>query len=514
MHSPYSKANVWTNLVHYLLGRGLGGVAGFVFVILLARAMDVQAYAGYTAITGLIAMSGVITGFGLERVVARFVPEARLERSVPELSRFIWGLASFRLCFALLVSVIMYIAWQHIRSIFPDVHLVQFPVQMAILIVAEALFQYFSAVYQALVQQKILTRIMVIQWAGRLLLGGLVLYHYGQITLAQAITVLAIPEVLGVVAFAILLTRHIKEIEQSNLSGIYLESTWPDWPGLVKIALHNYSFTLLASPPQGYFMKIMASLFLPTSMVAAYGFFISLSERVRQYIPLNFVYNLIEPFMVGNYLAKKDFGSLNKNCQLLYKTNLLMLLPLLIWILLCGKNISYMLAGDKFWEYNWIFFLVFFQLTIGSHIVLLQLVLNSVGKSSLLLTSGIVSVSFLFLFWLGVTSINPSWILFGPLVFSVCCNTLIIYWLRRGGFDYSISWHLYKRILIAAFLTYVSTHMMFDGLSKIFHSHVVLSLVVGSLVLLMYALWLYLLKALTDDEIQFLQSIKTAVKKK
>jgi hypothetical protein len=66
MHSnPYTKENARQGALHYLMGRGAAGVAGFLTVILLVRFMDVQNYAAYTALSGLVALCGVLSGLGM-----------------------------------------------------------------------------------------------------------------------------------------------------------------------------------------------------------------------------------------------------------------------------------------------------------------------------------------------------------------------------------------------------------------------------------------------------------------
>src|ERR1700752_5280110 len=46
---PYRQENVRKGALHYLLGRGAAGVAGFAIVLLLVRFMDIANYAAYTA---------------------------------------------------------------------------------------------------------------------------------------------------------------------------------------------------------------------------------------------------------------------------------------------------------------------------------------------------------------------------------------------------------------------------------------------------------------------------------
>ncbi|MES1987331.1 MAG: oligosaccharide flippase family protein, partial [Pseudomonadota bacterium] len=289
VNSPYSKESVRLGILHYLLGRGLAGLAGFATVILLVRYMDVQSYAGFTALTGLIAMSGVFAGLGLERAVSRYVPEARLERSAGELGSFIWRITLVRLSAALFVCLIFYIGWGQVLRIFPDVHLVQFPVALVCFVVAETLFQHFSSVLQALIKQKALTRILIVQWGGRLAMIAWVMSAHAYISLEESLWIMAMPEMIGVLFFVMLLMKDLNELKQEEklINSAKSAENWPDWKEISKMAGHNYGFTLLAAPPQGYFMKMLAAVFLPTQMVAAYGFFISIAERARQYIPLN-----------------------------------------------------------------------------------------------------------------------------------------------------------------------------------------------------------------------------------
>ena len=79
MHTnPYTLESAQLGALHYLMGRGAAGVAGFLTVILLVRFMDVQNYATYTALSGLVALCGVLASLGIERVISRYVPEGRL----------------------------------------------------------------------------------------------------------------------------------------------------------------------------------------------------------------------------------------------------------------------------------------------------------------------------------------------------------------------------------------------------------------------------------------------------
>lgn len=511
MSSPYSKDSVRQGFLHYLLGRGLGGIAGFAIVILMARYMDVTSYAGFTALTGLIAFAGVLAGLGLDRTISRYLPEARLERSVDELERFIWQLTAVKLATSLLVCLLIFVFWQPILSMFNDVKLTYFPVSLACFIVAETLFQHFSSVFQSLIQQKALTRILVVQWAGRLMMIFVMMLNSRHINLEEALWIMALPEMIGLIAFVIIHKKYLIALKRSQLDAASNKTStiWPDWPEITKMSANNYGFMLLAAPPQGYFMKMLAATFLPTQMVAAYGFFINIAEKVRQYIPLHFMYNLIEPVMVGNYLKNKDFAALTKRCQWLYKSNLLLLIPAIAWVAAAGTYIIAALTAGKYHDELWILLVVMLQLTIGSHVVLLQLILNSVGKSILLVRAGFFSLIGMLIYWGLAQSIHAYLLLLGPLVFSLICNTYIIYSLKNVGYSYSISIKQFLGIGLAGLFAFLVVFVVRDELSIYIQSPAVVSLVSGLIMMLAYLPGLYFYKVITPAEIQFLRSLKS-----
>ncbi len=510
LNSPYSKESVRRGVLHYLLGRGLSGLAGFATVILLVRYMDVQSYAGFTALTGLIVLAGIFAGLGLERAISRYVPEARLDRSAEELGQFIWRITAIKFIAALTVCVIFFMLWEHFLHIFPDVHLRQFPISLVCFVIAETLFQHFSSVLQALIKQKELTRILIVQWAGRLAMIAWVLSSHSHIGLEESLWIMAIPEMAGVAVFVISLHHYFRmlQIEQKALNYQYTKvlTDWPNWHAILKMATHNYGFTLLAAPPQGYFMKMLAAAFLPTQMVAAYGFFISIAERTRQYIPLHLLYNLIEPVMIGNYLQNRDFATLNHRCQLLYKSNLIILIPLLAWVAAAGGFIIASLTGGKYQEYSWLLMVVMLQLTVGSHVVLLQLILNSVGQSALLVRAGLLALIGMSIFLAVTLFINMQFLVLGPLVFSLICNTYIVYSLKVKGYPYKLSWQLFWGASFSGVIAFLVTFVTVNQQSLILHHPMIITVVTGVLITIVYATSLYFLKAINADETNLIKT--------
>lgn len=460
MHSnPYTHDNARRGALHYLMGRGVAGIAGFLTIILLVRYMDLVNYAAYTAMSGLVAICGVLAGLGMERVVSRFVPEGRLHQSVDRLARFIWITGLVRLMAALLLVILLYVCWPLVDDFLAVSDFGTFSIALACFIVAEVMFQHFSSVLQSLVMQKTLTQLLIIQWAGRLLMiAGFVLMKSGM-DWEDAMWVFAIPELLGVAGFAVVTSRHLRSLpdpEPAGMSG----KPWPLWSSVCDISIHNYGFTLLAAPPQGYFMKLLTAAYLPVEIVAAYGFFISIAEKARQYIPLHFFYGLLEPMMIASYLKDHDFESLSQRCQLLYKSNLLIMVPAIAWVAVAGDAIVSIMTGGKFQEFSWILVIVMIQLTIGSHAVLLQLILNALDKSRLLVQASLVALPVMLGCMLMAIILSSDWLIVSPIVFSLVMNLFIVIQLAVAGYSYQPSWKMLVRIIASGILGFFAIKLL------------------------------------------------------
>lgn len=500
--SPYTQENVKKGLVHYFLGRGASGLAGFLVIILLVRYMDIANYANFTALSGLTAFCGILVSLGMERAISRFVPEGRIHHSPQQLSHFITVITLVRLLALLVVNLLIFALWPRIASVFDITVLTVFPIALCIFIVAESLFQHFSVILQALVLQKSLTRIMVVQWGGRLILLAILISVRDSISLENALWVMAVPEVSGVLVFVIFVRSYMKALPELNEKK---GQPWPVWRDVASLSYHNYGYMLLAAPPQSYFMKMVTAAFLPPALVAAYGFFTSLTERVRQYIPLYLFYNLIEPVMIAKYLEDRNFNKLAYRCQLLYKTNLLVLIPIMAVIVVAGPEIIGILTGGRYQEYNWVLLIVIAQLSTGSHVVLLQMMLNSVGRTGLLVKASLISLCVMLLASGMILLFAPIYIICAPLLFSLSCNTYLITRLLAAGYNYRLEWSMLMKLLLSACISVlVACASLYFIKNSISPMNVVLFS--SALVGLVFCLVVYLLNVFRAEELTLLKS--------
>jgi pyruvyl transferase EpsO len=484
----------------------MSGIAGFVSVILLVRYMDVAAYAAYTTLVGLIMMASVLSSLGLQRAATRYVPEGRLNQSAALLARFLWLTSLARLVAAALLTVVIGLLWQFLDdSVFSKVPMGAFTWAIACYLMATTLFQYLSTVMQALVLQKMLTRILAIQWGGRLVLILVLVVIHSEVTLDQALWIMAVPEMAGVAILAWALHRYLAALSQhQNETSASMTAPWPVWPEVRQMALHNYGYGLLAVPPQGYFMRMLAAVFLPVPFVAAYGFFLSLVDRIRGYLPLRLMYGMAEPVLIAGYVKDNDFEKLCLRAQFLFKANLIFLALLLAWLAVVAPEITSLLTGGKFAEYAWLILVIVAQMAVGSHAVTSQLILNAVGQSHILLKSGIFSLLAMgAALALVASSGHWQYTVFCPLIYSTANNAFIVWSLRGHRYAYRFPWADISKIAASGIVAYVAILVVID----IANSSLERIVIAGSMGLIVYLIALGLFGAVGAEDRQIMRSM-------
>jgi len=449
--SPYSRDNVRRGFTHYLLGRGMSAVAGFFTVILLVRHMDMPSYAAYTAILGFCALAGMLAGLGMERALARYIPEGVMRHPGPPLRRFIWIACAARLAVMAVLIVSLQLSWPLLATRFSGLAVAaDFPLALAFVLLNSAMFQLFSAIMQALVQQKILTRVMVVQWGGRLVLILALLSGDTGITLEQSLWLMALPDGIGAVILAWTIHKSITGQAGETKADRCDASAWPPWRKVNRLAIDNYGYNLLAALPQSSSMIILAVAFLAAPFVAAYGFYINLLERFKQYLPLQFMLNLAEPVLIANYIHSGDFASLCKHSRLLYKFNLLLLLPGLAWIAAIAQPLTHILTGGKYAEHAWILPLLILQLALGGHATIMQIIVNAVGKSGILTISGCAALAAMGLaIGVALVSAQYPWLVAAPLAYELVNSLVAVALLGKHGWRYDLQWWFHGKLTLA-----------------------------------------------------------------
>src|SRR6185437_2766404 len=170
-----------------------------------------------------------------------------------------------------------------------------------------------------------------------------------------------------------------------------------------------------------------------------------------------------------------------------------------------GESCLAVMAGGKFGGLSWILPLVLLQLTVGSHVVLLQLLLNSIEESQNLIRATIVALPVMVAAMALAAHFSPIALLYTPLLFSVCMNSYIVWRLNRRKFSYHPDWKMMGGIVLAAAVAFVPGRVLAGSWSS--GLPIATLAIVCLLVTMLYLLLLVILKVVRKSELSMVKSL-------
>lgn len=501
---PYVSGTVKKAAWQYLFGRMLTGCAGFAYLIILVRMMDAVAFAKFVTMIGYAATVGLFCGFGLDKVASRYVPEGRLFHIGPRLNRLIAALAAVRLVVLMTATMISYLAWPSLeRMFFSGVS--RMPAGLAVLIIGLNLFQFISLILQALIQQKMLTKILIAQWSVRLAIIAILIKSGIPVGLTEALMISALPELIGALALLIFTYRHLLEISK-HATASHLESPWPSPQAAMKLSMHNCGYAWLVSAPQGNSMVMISAALVSAPFVAAYGFFTGLIDRIKMYLPMMLVLNLVEPVLTAGYMRNKSFKDLADKSILLYKLNCLLVIMLALWAALVAEPLTSMLTNGRFLEYSVVLPILLVQLAMGSQNIILQVIVNNVGRSDFLTWSGFMALLAMGVTFLGIMGTqNLGCFYYAPLIYEITNALTIILLLRRSGFDYPTNGAFHIGLCLTSAAAYVVCRPLLTAIT----APLMMIICAGVGVVTVFLVTLYVFPLLRKDDWATLRQLMT-----
>lgn len=439
----YSANRVRRSLGHFIAGRGVTSIASFAVAILLVRMMPVQDYAGYTALSGLLMTLMVISNGGIERIVPRYFPELRLKCADVELRRFCWQLTRLRLSLLLAILALLVVAYPYARlwlSI-PDQPLMLSAFFCYVL--TYGMSMHLNRAMQSLMLQRRATIAMAIEWFSKLALVGVWFSFSHTINLVKAVWIQGVTAGFGIIYMVYQLNRHLPSIEEGETTKEVL-----DYQQVRRMGTHNYLQALAgfhADPAVG---KMLSSYFLPEAITASLGFAHSIAGVLRRYLPATLLLGLIEPTIMAKHSESNDFSKTAHLAAIVFKMNLFILVPVAIFVCVSGQPLVEIITGGKYGDSAWLISILLLVLMMESHRFVLQLIVNAVEKSELLLTSNLWSLLFVPVTIAAIFLFGIKGLMAGVLFISFSRNFYLVHMLRKLGLPYRPDWYGVAKIAI------------------------------------------------------------------
>ncbi|CAN7493514.1 hypothetical protein LJR289_003333 [Pseudoduganella sp. LjRoot289] len=226
----------------------------------------------------------------------------------------------------------------------------------------------------------------------------------------------------------------------------------PGWRAMLRVGRNAWLSNLATMSWSWQAVVLLATRTLGPAAAAPLGFARNLAEQVRKYLPSEFLLGIVRTLLVVRYAADQDRGKLGLRVGLIYKANLLCLLPLLVLCAVRGGDLTSFLSKGRYPEAGWLLTGWLAVLVLVAHRRLTDLMAFTLGQSVVT-----TRVNFMTLFappLLLFVAPQQRWILlFGVLMLAeVAYNALVLRRLRTPDWHFRFHWSGLARFAVAGLL--------------------------------------------------------------
>lgn len=487
------------SLKYFLFGKGTNVFLSLAILFSLAGLMPQKDYASFVSWQALILLVGLVSTFGIQAVMHRFLPELRSNGN-----RLVYRLmaigVSLRFVLALTLVSILLINLPLLTSLLkvPDQDglLTWFLLIGTLRITGLSMSQACDALLWQRLTQVSLVIVNLIR-----VLGILLAYLAFSVDLKSIILI----ELLAETLFLIFLFVGARSRWRNDDS---TTSQW--WDENQRRALRyggskylvNLSRIMYGSAPN----RLLAAQFSSTLEVAILGFADSIVRLGRRFMPAILMIGFIRPVFIARYTTGSEFSSLVKMSNLIFRINLCVLTVLIAGVLVVGEPVFGLLTNGKYGSayllvVGFLLLLVFEGLRQILELLIEVTELNQISIISNLVQSSSLLVAIPLFYFIGLWSIVVANIVGTTLACLVCAIQL-----HRNNFSVFLETRLISAIILQGGIAWLAGYWVQQWFGSVILSGITITLVIG----LAFALFPPLEKA----EIKQLRSLISAKKSK
>jgi hypothetical protein len=197
---------------------------------------------------------------------------------------------------------------------------------------------------------------------------------------------------------------------------------------------------------------LLATRLIGAEATAPLGFARNLADQVRRYMPMEFIFGVMRTLLIARYATDGDRRKLGIRAGLMYKANLLFLLPLLVLAIARGGELCALLSAGRYENAHWLLVGWLSVLVVLAHHRLTDLLAHAVGRSGV--TSRASAVLLVTPAALVAAALLQQWALLFLvlLVAEVAYSGMVLAWIRSPQWTYQPHWSGLARFGLAALI--------------------------------------------------------------
>lgn len=336
----YGRARIRRAWFSFFLGRGLQAVAGIVGLLWLVRLLPVGEFAVYGILLGLVELAAPLASLGLAAATQQFLPQAVVDggarATVLQVLR--WRVVSIAGTALLLAA-----AWPWLGA-FAGVQAVLVPAPLVFLLVlAGLLAKVAPECLEAMLRHDYANTARALLPLVRLALLAVAVAGLAAVGVATVILVEIAAATVSLVAGLWLLARALQ-----GSAGADAEAIASRRRHIVAYARDMAVVEWSNATVNPGALRLVAGYAGGADMAALYAFVQGLQLMLARYLPVIFLLPVVRPILVDRYVNRGEHQALQQVGNLLWKGNLLVLVPALVACLVAGDALVSLASGGKF----------------------------------------------------------------------------------------------------------------------------------------------------------------------
>jgi len=443
----YGLPAITQSFLHFLLGKGVSAGAAFIVLIIAIRKLTHAEFAVYTSMNAMVLLIGLVSSFGTNQVMMRFLPELKTRGNIAAMYRLLFrGITVRGFTFAAVALLLYVFAAPICRALEFDqwVEVVRWYCLVGFLRVTST---FIGAALESMLWQREAQYSAAIGGLLQLLLVGGAVWR-GGMTLPEFVAIEIVSEgvlLLLILGWAIARWRADPERNVGDPDVLRRERD-----RYSRFAFWSYAQNLTSIGFGSAPNRLLVSYFLPIDALARFGVIDRFIAFVVRYLPLRMFVGLFRPVLNSRFDGGKGYDTVIASANMLFRGNLVVLMVPFVVFGVAGDALFAWLTGGKYVDLTALFlgFLAVAILTSVDN--LMDIIVKLLEESRIYTATNIVRSCAIALAIPLVHSIGLWSLVVANFLGLLIAFTIIFMHLRRRGRRIRVDWSLVARIIAFA----------------------------------------------------------------
>lgn len=461
MSDRFGGARVRQGLLHFLLGKGVSALSGFLAMLLVVRVLSVPAFAQYSVLAALTEVFTALAGLGIAHAMLRYVPELYARNLSLSLWRLVLGGVGLRTAVLILIALSAAL-W--VQDLAPLVGLAadgRAFTAFLFVVLFRSTSHFLSQILESALSQGWSQSAFALSSVVRLL-GMAWLAWRGGVDLVEVIALEALADLgcMAVMCFAIV--RLIGGLRPPFATADE-DRTWMArrLPDIARFSTTGYLQHLAALPFGSNTNRMIGGRLFTPFVMASFGYATSLYEYVKRYLPAQLLVGLIRPVVVARYSLDANFARAAQTADRVTQCNLVMLVALGCPMLVAGPELMLLGSGGRYGaEAASLLLSLLLVLSLESFRVTLEMLVHTIERYSLLIRSNLLLAASALLGVALYPHLGAAGLPLASALSLLTANAWVMRNLRADGFQIGVNWRAVLQIGLGCFASAAAGWLM------------------------------------------------------